>query len=83
MKNNIMSIIGSLVFISLSVRLINKPDEYLALIKYDRQYWNNSGLNPTEYGMIFTSKEQEQKFFDQIDLTGIEGLQKFTGVMQK
>lgn len=72
MTNGIMSIVGALVFIALSSHFRNQPDQYLAIMKHDRGVWNNSGINPTEYGIIFPTKEQEQKFFDQINFTQID-----------
>lgn len=80
MKNNIMSIVGALVFMVLCSRYKNDPEVLLLIIKYDRQQWNNSGLNPIEYGLILQTKEQEDNFFNQLDLEPIKALQKLRDV---
>lgn len=69
MSNSIMGLIGAFVFIALSVHYRNNPDEYLAILRYDRESSNNTGLNPIDYGLMFITKEQEDNFLNGIDLT--------------
>ena len=69
MNNSIMGLIGAFVFMALCSHYKNNPDEYLAIIKFDRDESmssaiQNTGLNPHEWSYI-----NGEKFFDGIDLT--------------
>ena len=71
MKNNIMGLVGCFVWMSLNNKFRDNPDVLVALLKLDRRYWNNSGLNPMEWGLCFKTKEQEENFSEQISLVGL------------
>jgi hypothetical protein len=64
-----MGVIGSFVFMALCGHYKNDQNEYLAIIKFDRNESMNSaiqntGLNPHEWTYL-----NGDKFFDNIDLT--------------
>ena len=65
---NIMGLIGKLVFVLLCVKYRNNPDEYLAIIKIDRLSLNY-GFDSISYTDAIKTKEQEQGFLNNFEDT--------------
>ena len=65
-----MSYVGLAVFAAISSRTRNNSDEYLAVMRMDRDITKrrqNVGFNCMEYGILFNTPNSEKNF-----LTGME-----------